>query len=45
MWTERLYALAERYLGIPAGLAIALHAPLTDLAGWAFLAVRRPFKD
>ncbi len=28
---------------ISAGLAIALHAPLTNLAGWIFLAVRRPF--
>ncbi|MEX1310903.1 MAG: mechanosensitive ion channel domain-containing protein [Candidatus Sulfomarinibacteraceae bacterium] len=28
---------------ISAGLAIALHQPLTNLAGWIFLAVRRPF--
>ena len=28
---------------ISAGLAIALHQPLTNLAGWVFLAVRRPF--
>jgi small-conductance mechanosensitive channel len=28
---------------ISAGLAIALHAPLTNLAGWVFLAIRRPF--
>ena len=28
---------------ISAGLAIALHAPLTNLAGWVFLTIRRPF--
>jgi small-conductance mechanosensitive channel len=28
---------------ISAGLAIALHQPLTNLAGWIFLTVRRPF--
>ena len=32
------------YLGIlSAGLAIALQDPVTNLAGWAFLTVRRPF--
>lgn len=32
------------YLGLlSAGLAIALQAPLTNLAGWAFIAVRKPF--
>ncbi len=32
------------YLGIvSAGVAIALHDPLTNLAGWLFLVVRRPF--
>lgn len=32
------------YLGLlSAGLAIALRDPLTDLAGWAFIALRKPF--
>jgi small-conductance mechanosensitive channel len=32
------------YLGLlSAGLAIALRDPLTDLAGWAFILVRKPF--
>jgi small-conductance mechanosensitive channel len=32
------------YLGIlSAGLAVALHDPVTNLAGWLFIAVRKPF--
>jgi small-conductance mechanosensitive channel len=32
------------YLGlVSAGLAIALHAPIVNLAGWAFILWRRPF--
>ncbi len=32
------------YLGLmAAGLAIALQEPLTDLVGWAFILLRRPF--
>ena len=33
------------YLGLlSAGLAIALHSPLVNLAGWAFILWRQPFK-
>lgn len=44
LWLGGITGLAASIGIISAGLAIALHAPLTNLAGWAFLAVRRPFK-
>ena len=43
IWSESATTIAT-YLGIvSAGVAIALHDPLTNLAGWLFLIVRRPF--
>ena len=43
VWIQGSTGLAA-YLGIvSAGLAIALQDPLTNLAGWLFLIVRRPF--
>jgi len=43
IWTRGGAGLAA-YLGIvSAGLAIALQDPLTNLAGWVFIVVRRPF--
>jgi small-conductance mechanosensitive channel len=43
IWMGGLRGLAA-YLGIlSAGLAIALQDPLTNLAGWLFIAVRKPF--
>lgn len=43
IWTAGLKDLAA-YLGIlSAGIAIALKDPLTNLAGWLFIAVRKPF--
>ena len=43
IWLGGISGLAASIGIISAGLAIALHAPLTNLAGWIFLAVRRPF--
>jgi small-conductance mechanosensitive channel len=43
IWLGGLSGLLASVGIISAGLAIALHAPLTNLAGWAFLAIRRPF--
>jgi len=43
IWSQSAATIAT-YLGIvSAGVAIALHDPLTNLAGWLFLVVRRPF--
>jgi len=43
IWSQSAATIAT-YLGIvSAGVAIALHDPLTNLAGWLFLIVRRPF--
>ena len=44
LWGEGGKSLAGYISIISAGLAIALHAPLTNLAGGLFIAVRRPFK-
>jgi len=43
IWLGGISGLAASIGIISAGLAIALHAPLTNLAGWIFLTVRRPF--
>ena len=44
IWTERGANLGT-YLGIlSAGIAIALADVLENMAGWAFIVVRRPFK-
>jgi small-conductance mechanosensitive channel len=43
IWLGGLSGLAASIGIVSAGLAIALHAPLTNLAGWVFLTVRRPF--
>ncbi len=43
IWTDGVTGVAT-YLGLAsAGLAIALQDPLTNLAGWLFIVVRRPF--
>lgn len=43
VWLGGLTGVAA-YLGLlSAGLAIALQDPLTNLAGWVFLAARKPF--
>ena len=44
---EDVTALGARYVDLPELFGesdiIALHAPLTNLAGWVFLTIRRPF--
>lgn len=43
-WFAGMESLAT-YLGLAsAGLAIALQGPVTDLAGWLFIILRRPFQ-
>ncbi len=43
VWSEGTTGLAT-YLGLAsAGVAIALQDPLTNLAGWFFIVIRRPF--
>jgi small-conductance mechanosensitive channel len=43
IWLGGVTGLAASIGIISAGIAIALHAPLTNFAGWIFLTVRRPF--
>ena len=43
IWLGGITGLAASIGIISAGVAIALHAPLTNFAGWIFLTVRRPF--
>ena len=44
IWFAGFQALST-YLGLlSAGLAIALQSPLVNLAGWAFILWRQPFK-
>ncbi len=44
IWIEGLTSLAT-YLGlVSAGIAIALKDPLTDIAGWFFITLRKPFE-
>jgi small-conductance mechanosensitive channel len=43
IWLGGISGLAASLGIISAGLAIALHAPLTNFAGWVFLTIRRPF--
>ena len=44
IWFQGLQSLAT-YLGLlSAGLAIALKDPITDIIGWAFILIRRPFE-
>ncbi len=43
-WLGGIESIAT-YLGlVSAGLAIALQGPITDLAAWMFLLIRRPFE-
>ncbi len=43
IWLGGLTGLAASIGIVSAGIAIALHAPLGNLAGWVFLSIRRPF--
>jgi small-conductance mechanosensitive channel len=44
LWFDRFQGLAT-FLGlVSAGLAISLQGPLTNLAGWLYIIIRRPFE-
>ncbi len=43
LWLGGFTGLAASIGIISAGLAVALHEPLANLAGWVFLTIRRPF--
>ncbi len=44
IWFEGLQSIGT-FLGLfAAGLAIALRGPLTDIAAWIYIAIRKPFK-
>ena len=44
IWINTVHSLAT-YLGLAtAGFAIALQAPIANLAGWLFILLRRPFE-
>lgn len=44
IWVQGVTGIAT-YLGLlSAGVAIALQDPLTNLAGWLFIIIRRPFR-
>lgn len=44
LWIQGVAGIAT-YLGlVSAGVAIALQDPLTNLAGWLFILIRRPFR-
>ena len=43
LWLGGFSGLAASIGIISAGLAVALHEPLANLAGWVFLTLRRPF--
>lgn len=44
IWVGDLSGLAAYFGILSAGLAIALQDPLTNFAGWIFIAVRKPFE-
>ena len=44
IWTKQIGSLGT-FLGlVSAGLAIALQAPIVNLAGWLFIIIRKPFE-
>ena len=43
IWLGGITGLAASIGIISAGVAIALHVPLSNFAGWVFLTIRRPF--
>lgn len=44
LWFQGMTGLATYFGLLSAGLAIALQDPLTSLAGWLFILIRRPFR-
>jgi small-conductance mechanosensitive channel len=43
-WIQGITGIATYFGLLSAGIAIALQDPLTNLAGWLFILIRRPFK-
>ncbi|HVJ93147.1 MAG TPA: mechanosensitive ion channel domain-containing protein [Labilithrix sp.] len=44
MWIQGLAGIATYFGLLSAGVAIALQDPLTNIAGWLFIILRRPFR-
>jgi small-conductance mechanosensitive channel len=44
LWIQGMTGLATYFGLLSAGVAIALQDPLTSLAGWLFILIRRPFR-
>jgi small-conductance mechanosensitive channel len=44
LWVQDVSGVATYFGLLSAGIAIALQDPLTNLAGWLFILVRRPFR-
>lgn len=44
IWVDRVGSLATFFGLVGAGLAIALQAPIANIAGWVFILLRRPFE-
>ena len=44
LWIQGITGIATYFGLLSAGVAIALQDPLTNVAGWLFILIRRPFK-
>lgn len=44
IWINQIRSMATFFGLVSAGLAIALRDPLVNLAGWAFILIRKPFE-
>jgi small-conductance mechanosensitive channel len=44
LWIQGIAGVATYFGLLSAGVAIALQDPLTNLAGWLFILIRRPFR-
>jgi small-conductance mechanosensitive channel len=44
LWIQGIAGIATYFGLLSAGIAIALQDPLTNLAGWLFILIRRPFR-
>lgn len=44
LWIQGINGIATYFGLLSAGIAIALQDPLTNLAGWLFILIRRPFR-
>lgn len=44
LWIQGITGIATYFGLVSAGIAIALQDPLTNLAGWLYILIRRPFR-